>query len=232
MTAGEALVFWLGGFSSDPKYPISGQGGPAYPIVGIGTANNHTQDPIETRKWTFPFDIGRLRPRDDDGFFPGPMYPERAVLDRYIEYAVTINGERVFRRINFWQYVPRKSDEPYLYFDTSRGAPTEATDAPAATEPTGLGPDGAGLHVHTFKKVSESTVAVNALQSINPDKFQVLHCGIDDEWGVETFERMSIHWIINNPGQELLFPNGPFIGDIADTIVNFTPVTRIEDAQP
>ena len=32
MTAGEALVFWLGGFSSDPKYPISGEGGPSYRI--------------------------------------------------------------------------------------------------------------------------------------------------------------------------------------------------------
>jgi hypothetical protein len=30
----------------------------------------------------------------------------------------------------------------------------------------------------------------------------------------------------------LIFPDGPFIGEIADTIVNFAPVTRIEDAQP
>ena len=29
----------------------------------------------------------------------------------------------------------------------------------------------------------------------------------------------------------LLFPTGPFVGEVADTIVNFAPETRIEDAQ-
>src|SRR5205823_4470323 len=33
MSAGEAVVFWLGGFSSDPKFPISGEGGPSYVVV-------------------------------------------------------------------------------------------------------------------------------------------------------------------------------------------------------
>jgi prepilin-type N-terminal cleavage/methylation domain-containing protein len=39
MTAGEAIVFWLGGFSSDPKYPISGEGGPSYSIQGISAGD-------------------------------------------------------------------------------------------------------------------------------------------------------------------------------------------------
>jgi hypothetical protein len=44
---------------------------------------------------------------------------------------------------------------------------------------------------------------------------------------------MSVHDVgTNNPGDYLLFPNGPFIGEIADTIVNFAEQTRIEDAQP
>jgi hypothetical protein len=34
------------------------------------------------------------------------------------------------------------------------------------------------------------------------------------------------------PDSYLLFPDGPFIGEIADTIVNFTTETKIEDAQP
>ena len=60
MSAGEALVFWLGGFSSDPKYPISGEGGPSYRIQSLGDAENRTLDPIESRKWVFPFEITQL----------------------------------------------------------------------------------------------------------------------------------------------------------------------------
>jgi hypothetical protein len=39
--------------------------------------------------------------------------------------------------------------------------------------------------------------------------------------------------IVNKPtaSDYLLFPDGPFTGDIADTIVNFTTETKIEDAQ-
>ncbi|HVT29654.1 MAG TPA: prepilin-type N-terminal cleavage/methylation domain-containing protein, partial [Lacipirellulaceae bacterium] len=35
LTAGEAVVFWLGGFSADPKFPISGEGGPSYRIDNL-----------------------------------------------------------------------------------------------------------------------------------------------------------------------------------------------------
>ena len=35
----------------------------------------------------------------------------------------------------------------------------------------------------------------------------------------------------NNRTTYLLFPDGPFVGEIADTEVNFTQETTIEDAQ-
>lgn len=221
MTAQEAVVFWLSGFSSDPKYPISGEGGPSYP------ANLGNNDPVESRRWIFPFDVGRLSPRGSDGYFNG----------RYIEYTVTIPGQNnnqpQLRRINFWEYRPRKSEKPYLYFDTSRhpaavlvGANLAGPyDPPAATLFNG------GLHVHAFKKLNETGDNV-PIQFVNPDKFQIIHCGDDGEWGEEAFERMSVHAVgSTNPNDYLLFPTGPFTGDIADTIVNFTSRTRIEDAQ-
>src|SRR5690242_2649361 len=55
ITAGEAVVFWLGGFSADPKYPITGEGGPSYVISGQGDPTGNTKDPIESRKWVYPF---------------------------------------------------------------------------------------------------------------------------------------------------------------------------------
>jgi prepilin-type N-terminal cleavage/methylation domain-containing protein len=239
MSAGEALVFWLGGFSSDPKHPITGEGGPAYRIQSKGAATNASEDPIETRKWTFPFDVGRLRPRADDGYF------DQSEGNRFIEFTVRINGVQQFRRINFWQYVPRKSDQPYLYFDTSRhpaaekegSAVTSSFDPPAATS---LNPN--ALHVHAFKKAhpnyTDASGPYPPIQYVNPEKFQVIHCGIDDAWHEEEFEKMSVHGVdaLNLATDELesylIFPDGPFIGEIADTIVNFSPVTRVEDAQP
>jgi prepilin-type N-terminal cleavage/methylation domain-containing protein len=232
LTAGEAVVFWLGGFSSDPKYPISGEGGPSYPIPTLGATPNHTLDPIESRTWVFPFEVGRLGPRTDENYFD-------QTSNRFVEYR---DPKGNLRRINFWQYAPRRSQQPYLYFDTSRYAPTPANDPPAATELTGLGPDNDGLHVHALKKVVDSqgtALATNLpIQYVEPEKFQILHCGIDDEWDEEAFERMSYHGV-EAAGDDptiaesyLLFPAGPFTGEVADTITNFANETRIEDATP
>lgn len=232
MSAGEALVFWLGGFSSDPKYPISGSGGPAYAIQSLGNKDNRKLDPIESRDWTFPFDVGRLGPRADDSYFDDSSR-------RFIEYTVAINGQPQLRRLNFWQYAPRKSQQPYLYFDTSRHPPTADFDPPAATTLSQLGPTGAGLHIHAMKKQNASAdprLPV-PIQFVNPDNFQILHCGTDDEWGEEAFERMSVHGVQEAGGDPakladyILFPSGPFTGELADTIVNFTTERKLEDAQ-
>jgi hypothetical protein len=92
------------------------------------------------------------------------------------------------------------------------------------------------LHVHAFKKLSDSAGAAVPFQFVNPEKFQVLHSGRDDEWDEgegavprTAFDRMSVY---EGQPAELFFPEGPFIGEIADTIVNFAEQTRIEDAQP
>jgi hypothetical protein len=222
MASGEAIVFWLGGFSSDPKYPISGAGGPAYEITTFGDPTNCTLDPIESRKWVFPFKVDRLVPRGSDAYFDKASF-------RYFEYLKDPNNANSQKlRINFWQYTPRKSDQPYVYFDTSRYAPSLGTDPPAATALSGLsGNTTDPVNVYAFKSRSSG----NTLQFVNPDKFQILHCGINDRWGDE-FKKFA-YPLVNktSPDEYLLYPDGPFTGDISDTIVNFTTETKIEDAQ-
>jgi hypothetical protein len=88
-----------------------------------------------------------------------------------------------------------------------------------------------GLHVHAFKKTADSPSTDSPIQFVNPDAFQIIHCGDDDAWDEQAFERMSAH-DVTDPADFLLFPTGPFIGEIADTIVNFTAERKIEDAQP
>jgi len=137
--------------------------------------------------------------------------------------------------------VPRKSEQPYLYFDTSRhpaavlagGVVRGPFDPPAATDLAAT-----PLHVHAFKKVSQTTTADVPIQFVDPEKFQILHCGLDEAWDEEAFERMSAHGVAEPPlnlnpadvQSYLLFPNGPFMGEVADTIVNFISQRRIEDA--
>jgi hypothetical protein len=233
LSAGEALVFWLGGFSSDPKYPISGEGGPSYAVIDPSKSINVTaterreHDPLQ-RNWVFPFEVARLQPRASDNF-----YDENG--NRFIEYQVNVNGVNQTRRINFWQYVPSQSEKPYLYFDTSRHAPgipdgmnlIAAYDPPAATD-LNLN----ALHVHAVKARSESEGDAVKIQFANKGKFQILHAGVDDEWGEATFEEMSVHDIrLNDYTAYLLYPDGPFTGEVADTITNFSEGT-LEASQP
>ncbi|MEX2167923.1 MAG: type II secretion system protein [Pirellulales bacterium] len=208
MTPSEALVFWLYGFSSDPKAPITGSGGPAF-FNSQSPSNPDPNGGIEGRTPVFPFEVTRLGPRDDDGNFNG----------RSMQFQLTSNGPTY--RINFWQYYPPGSTEPLVYFDTSRPL--------MDVEPL------AGPHFHALKQASSGTTAGSSeIRYANEGKFQILHCGLDDAWGSEdVIDQMSI--IDKTPGQlrtqMLLFPNGPFTLDLADTVTNFTDST-LEDAQP
>jgi prepilin-type N-terminal cleavage/methylation domain-containing protein len=205
MTAGEAIVFWLGGFSSDPKYPISGEGGPSYAYTGTVDAR---QDPITNRKMTFPFAVTRLVPRDaTDGLF------DESKGSRFITYTDPQNASQQ-RRINFWQYDAPKSEQPYIYFDVSRHTPDDY-DPPAA--PT--------VHVHALKTIENLGTPNERLAFANLDKFQILHCGIDDEWGTDLFDHTSYGQYKTDKTKFLAYPTGPFTGDVADTIVNFSEAT-------
>jgi prepilin-type N-terminal cleavage/methylation domain-containing protein len=216
MTAGEAIVFWLSGASADPKYPISGEGGPSYPIPGLNQSQNRELDPLESRNWVFPFEVARLGTRKADGFFDDST-------GRYIEYTITIPGQNnnqpQTRRINFWQYTPTKSEQPYLYFDTSRHTP-DVLDPPARND----------LHVHALKQIQNPGSTSERVLFATPDKFQVLHCGIDNAWG-EDLDRTSYSHYLNERDKFLAYPAGPFTGEVADTIVNFSE-GALEDSQP
>jgi prepilin-type N-terminal cleavage/methylation domain-containing protein len=202
MSASEALVFWLGGFSSDPKYPISGDGGPSFPDGQV--------DPIESRSWIFPCDVTRLGPRTN-GNFDG----------RFITYTDPRNNQ--LRRINFWTYTPARSEAPYLYFDTSRYTP-DIYDPPASSQ----------LHLSALKRIDNPGPSENVVFA-TPDKYQILHAGLDGAWpDHEELERLGYqtYSVVGTRPNFLAFPTGPFTGDMADTIVNFTTESTLEDSQP
>jgi prepilin-type N-terminal cleavage/methylation domain-containing protein len=202
MSSAEALYFWLGGFSSDEQYPISGPGGPSF-FVADGEV-------LENRNRRYEFDLGRLGPRDDDGVFLDDPSDSRA--GRFVVYKDPQNGND--RRINLWRYTPTGSEQPLVYFDTSRHKPFQYDPYASKTAD----------NIFALKRIREglaapadiSTLAISNIAFID-DKFQVLHCGLDDDWGDFGTSASST----TNTADLLLYPDGPFIGPIGDTLTNF-----------
>ena len=172
MNSAEALCFWLGGFSSDVSFPISGPGGPSFlvnnALPGLGEV-------LEDRQLRYEFDLGRLQPRAADNTFDGTGD------GRFITY----NDPRpsapanAIRRINLWHYAPSGSLLPIAYFDTSRHTPLEY-DLPMF----GIG----GGDVYALKRFREGVTSATATGNVDvhfveEKKYQILHCGTDDIWG-------------------------------------------------
>lgn len=204
MTAAEGVYFWLGGFSSDKKFPISGPGGPSFPVDGPQPG-----EVLENRIGGYEFDRGRLGPRTDEGVFDEGD-------GRYLLYSVDLNqngtidnnaGEN--RRINLWRFNPKGSDQPLVYIDTSRHKPYQY-DAPASQTAA----------IFALKKLREGITSASSMQDIAfiDQKFQILHCGLDDDWG-NFGTSASVSGA--NASNMLLYPDGPFIGPVADTLTNF-----------
>jgi type II secretory pathway pseudopilin PulG len=204
LSPAEAVYFWLGGFSSDPKYPISGPGGPSFLISQA--------DNIEDRNRTYDFDLARLGAGAGidvkTALANGPaleITATQAINDnkvRAVQYPI---GNQT-RQINFWQYYPPKSTKPFVYFDTSKSRPSTTEDT---------------FYFTSFGIVPIKRLAVDGLdiRYANEDKYQILHAGVDDDWG--DFTQVGT----------IMYPDGPFTAELGDTVVNFDERT-LQDAQP
>ncbi len=222
MTGSEAVVFWLGGFSSDVNFPISGEGGPSYVDTANLSSPTAQADPIENRRWALGIKPEQLAPRDADGYFD-------QTDNRYIVYPdPTLNGRS--RRINFWSYLAPGSPQPLVYMAAPQvSGLTKLNDPPAASQAvaySGQAADWSQLkNVYAIKRANPTANIPNSVFA-NSGKFQVLHCGIDERWGVLPQ--------VNNTGvSPLLYPAGPFSAAdyLADTLTNFSDST-LEDSQP
>lgn len=200
----EAVVFWLGGFSADPQYPLTGPGGP------LAKPDPTTESNLDGRTFLYDFDKSRL-----------------VVANYKLEGVVNGNGDR-YDVLRYW-YPPEGLTAPYVYYDTSRyDTLTEAEALPLVNGSTNWTSGGlqtpilsstgnvAPLMRRTFEG---ATAADHRYEFVNPKSFQLLHAGIGDDWG-------SDDWNGNVPPN---FPNGPFTGEMADNLSNFT-TGALEDA--
>ncbi|MCH2114405.1 MAG: type II secretion system GspH family protein [Pirellulales bacterium] len=226
LSPAEALVFWLQGFSNDPTRPLSGPDLSPTQIDDNGTSprNVITIDSFDSR---YDFDRGRLR------FSRNPDGSRRFISIRKPNVTVPFQWQ-------LYEYFPSGSQEPFVYFDTSRHSPLQIVDKWDTTEFFYSSPHSGGK-VFPLKQLRAAAPELTNMDSptlqyveyVNAKKCQVLHCGLDDAWGDfsnSTGAGGELDVTNRNFIPQLLYPEGPFIGDTADTLASFV-TGALEDEQ-
>ncbi len=207
----EALVFWLGGFSNDPEFPLTGQGGPLY--VPSGFSPGDEVDNRDERSGLFEFDKSRFTLSED------------AAGHRHFEIT-DINGDDY--DIELLAYHPTNLEEPYVYFDTSRGKFGDTSYDEATHWPVFRSNDGNGI-VRALVKTNAGGIP----EFVNSDSFQILAPGTDDTWSLDPSDP-DWNWdattsFSSGYGIPPRFGEETYTGDMADNLSNFA-TGAFEDA--
>ena len=228
LSPAEAVVFWLSGFSGDIQRPLSGVDLEVTTIDDNGSLVNNAITIDSFPEVRFDFDRGRLRlSRDGDG--------QRRFL-RILRPDGSTEAD-----IQLYEYFPEGSDEPYVYFDTSRESPLQVVNNWETTEFFYQSRNSGAGKVYPLKQYRpDAPEAVqNQLQNIEyveKGRFQILHAGVDGFWGDFSAAGGELNVAPSNPAPidnhnvTFLFPTGPFLGDIADNLGNFI-TGNLESAQ-
>ena len=191
----EALVFFLGGFSDDPRYPFTGKGGPLTDdrnpgLFDFDPTRISIFEPVPTDSVIIGTSIG-LVPRNSS-FATINLNSGRIVT------ALASGDETTFdtEHLNdiFPVYLPKGQDVPFVYFDTrtymSRSIYTfNGNLVPPAQYPH--------WHLHDTPNIKGVArpyrsdeprrptpgVDLHPYKWINPDTFQIISAGTDNDFG-------------------------------------------------
>ncbi|KAA1257753.1 Type II secretion system protein G precursor [Rubripirellula obstinata] len=191
MDRAEALVWALGGYSDNVQRPFTGPGGP---LSWSGTGANSYSDTAVTdvmRQTPANFQINIERPNALHEFAPDRLnYSE-------IDASAAVTGTNRYLSTDdsdlFLTYQARSDGAPILYFDSRTYAQFDATLAdfngyytathggvrPYISNQSSL--DQTMLTSGTF---TTDATAISSWQFLNPNKFQLISAGLDDNFGV------------------------------------------------
>ena len=186
----EALVFALGGFSSDPQRPFTGPGGPlqpkaTFPVTARTShysnyAYNNSRDNA-----LFDFDLNRLT----IGEYLVANLTALSTEEPDPQPAVTATTPGNNYRDIFPVFLREAERSPYIYFDArTYGSVNSVWGVNVYEPPQGKGWGG------TRPYLSDQVVAPGEgvvqlpggglLQFVNANTFQIIHGGLDDRLGV------------------------------------------------
>lgn len=245
MDPAEAVVFFLGGYSEDPQYPLSGAGGPFFIMgreVQSGPLTQVTSGAPKSLRETvqynparnnpfFDFETGQLSTVEVDGLIRSN--DESELLQR----ATELNDMLPV-------YKTSKKDSPYVYFDhRTYSVPTSSGRyfSHYTTPDHGV--------ARPYKSSQRNTRVPNTpanaddyFQYMNEDSFQLICAGLDDSFGgvVYTGNTGGPVFFEYSSGRSIdfaAFPSGaPAVSNIpkyfADgTIFQLDNVTNFSDAE-
>ncbi len=178
----EALVFFLGGFSSDPVYPLSGPGGPFFIVNAAGVQVN-SSEPAASRSVQYNPDRNE------------PLYEfKQPQLTLEVTGGVTLSTDEALLfgpplNVNdvLPVYVPSGKTAPFVYFD--HRTYSYASSAGAFYNhytPTGIGAGAARPYRSDDVRTTVAATPANAdayYRYMNEDGFQIQSAGLDDSYG-------------------------------------------------
>lgn len=179
MEPSEALVFFLGGFSDDPSYPISGKGGPIY-ILGINGKQVYSSEPTAN--------IASIQYNPDR---QNPLYDfKQAQLTIDAVGALTVSTDDDITgaaRDLMPAYHPSGKKMPFLYFDSRTYQPkTDANQFVTVSGDIAYPYRSTAINTKVDPSIDTITNRSNYFRFMNEKTFQIVSAGLDDNYGGET----------------------------------------------
>jgi hypothetical protein len=196
MDPAEALVFFLGGFSADPRRPFTGEGGPLTPMLDssgspvtnadgvVYAANDQRSDPL------FPFKEQHLRQTRD-------QYANLMSTDEQ-----TLHGGAAADNDPFPVYFPPGLETPYVYFDSRTYIHNPVNNLPTTPPSAALPPvypptaawattlvEGVArpYRSDTPRRVAQGAYDQVPFKWISEKTFQIVTSGLDNNYGANNF---------------------------------------------
>ena len=203
LDAAEALVFFLGGFSDDPRFPFTGKGGPLAANRSLGL---------------FEFDPTRL----SIGTLTNIGTASNLILVSQSTDETMLHNQASAERDIFPVYFPKGMDVPFVYFDSRTYMPRSIYTYNGNTVPPVQYPPAewcaGNPHNHSVTLISgiarpyrsderrqATTADEHEYKWINRDTFQIIAAGIDNDFG--NFDPA------NNAGINRHYPSGDDYSD-------------------
>jgi len=200
----EALVFWLGGFSSDARRPFTGPGGP---VIYIAASGKFVYNPDRNAP-LFPFDNSRLSIYlADIASGNAPLATGQAMSSDEND----LHAAGFAANDPFPVFIPDKLGAPYVYFDSRSYA---GASSPVALAAPHYPPSIYG----TTTVQGRATPYFSDLpteQYVNQKTFQIVSAGLDNDFGAigGSFPG-GTNYNYENRDNLTNFSNGSTLGDL------------------
>jgi prepilin-type N-terminal cleavage/methylation domain-containing protein len=194
----EALVFFLGGFSDDPRYPFTGKGGPLTLVV-------QGQLPVADRNpGLFDFNPTRLSIFEPDDPTVTPLLTGTLNSGRVVT-ALASDDEATFNtndeRDIFPVYLPKGMDVPFVYFDSRTYMPrsiykynnkfVDPVQYPQLHQHGTPNIKGIARPYRSDQPRQITSGDTHPYKWINADTFQIIAAGIDNHYGGLTADAVA-----------------------------------------